>query len=352
MDNDPHTQKQSLGRRQFLKIVAASGAALTAGLSFWQGREFILPDRVPVVHETLLLMNTVVNLTLVGEQAPKARQACQACVQEMQRQVNVFNRFDPNSDLSQLNANGKLKKPAPGLVALLHQAEQISQASAGAFDVSIKPLLDLYLAAQAAGSGQPEYEAISSKLKLVDHSRIHYDLDEVWFSTPGMNLTLDGIAKGAVVDAGVGSLKEWGFVNVIVEAAGDLLAAGEKALQSPWRIGIRQPRPQMSSLPVLNIRNAAVASSGDYMQAFSPDYSSHHILDPRRGFSPADLCSATVIAPTASLADGLATAVMVLGRQEGLKVVSKFPQCEAYLIGKDLESCWSPGMQLLSSDIL
>jgi FAD:protein FMN transferase len=154
------------------------------------------------------------------------------------------------------------------------------------------------------------------------------------------------------VDAGVASLRMQGFENVIVEAAGDLLAAGERGLQAPWRIAIRPPREGMSQLPVLNIKNQAVATSGDYLQAFTADYSSNHILDPRRGFSSTGLSSATIVAPTASLADGLATAVMVLGVRDGLELLKTFPGCEAWLIDKDLQSTCSPGMKAFSSDIL
>jgi FAD:protein FMN transferase len=352
MANNQIPNKPALSRRQFLKIVAIGGAAVTAGLTFGFRNELFQSKEAAVIRETRLLMNGIADLTLLSDDPVKAREACEACIREMRRHVDIFNRFDPRSQLSQLNAEGKLKKPDPMLVTLLDQSAKISQASAGAFDISIKPVLDLYLAAQAFNGELPARADIQEKLKLVDYKKIAYDINEIGFSSMGMNLTLDGIAKGAVVDAGAASLRAHGFENVIVEAEGDLLAAGERDLQAPWRIGIRPPREGMSQLPVLQIKNQAVATSGDYMEAFSSDYSSYHILDPRRGFSSTELCSATVIAPTASLADGLATAIMVLGVRDGLELLKSFPGCEAFLIDKNLHSSHSPGMSMFTSDIL
>jgi thiamine biosynthesis lipoprotein len=353
MNSDQTSQETILSRRQFLEIVAIGGAALTTGLILGFGNDIFETSQAAVIRETHLMMNAVVNLTLVSDDPAKAKAACDACVRDMRRRVDVFNRFDPKSQLSQLNTEGRLIRPDSMLVDLLNQSALISRASTGAFDISIKPVLDLYLAAQALNGGLPALKDILFTLKLVDYNKIVYDENEVGFSLPGMNLTLDGIAKGAVVDAGVDTLRKNGFDNVIVEAAGDLLAAGERDLQVPWKIGIRPPRDGMSQPPpVLHIKNRAVATSGDYLQAFTPDYSTHHILDPRRGFSSSELSSATVIAPSASLADGLATAIVVLGVHDGLELLKSFPGCEAYLIDKNLRSTCSPGMEAYLSDIL
>jgi thiamine biosynthesis lipoprotein len=353
MNSDQTSQKTILSRRQFLKIVAIGGAALTTGLILGFGNDIFETSQAAVIRETHLMMNGVVNLTLVSDDPAKAKAACDACVREMRRRVDVFNRFDPKSQLSQLNAEGRLKRPDSMLVNLLNQSELISRASAGAFDISIKPLLDLYLGAQAMNGGLPSMEDVLCALRLVDYKKIVYAENEIGFSCPEMSLTLDGIAKGAVVDAGVVTLRMRGFDNVIVEAAGDLLAAGERNLQVPWKIGIRPPRDGMiQPPPVLHIKNRAVATSGDYLQAFTTDYSIHHILDPHRGFSSSELSSATVIAPSASLADGLATAIMVLGVHDGLELLKSFPGCEAYLIDKQLLSTCSPGMGAYFSVIL
>ena len=116
-----------------------------------------------------------------------------------------------------------------------------------------------------------------------------------------MGITLDGIAKGYIVDEGVAVLKQAGFDNILVEAGGDLAASGLKEAALPWQIGIQAPRQGHSSLlGKFAVRDQAIATSGDYMQPFTPDLSQHHILDPRAGYSAPELASATVVAPSAN----------------------------------------------------
>ena len=145
-----------------------------------------------------------------------------------------------------------------------------------------------------------------------------------------MALTLDGIGKGFVVDAGVAELKRHGFPRVLVEAGGDLLAAGRR-----WRIGIRHPRPADSALlGRIEAQDVAVATSGDYFQPFKRDRSLHHILDPRTGVSALGLCSATVLAPTAVRADALATLAMTLDPRPARDLLEALPGCEGCLVTK------------------
>lgn len=337
-------QIPSISRRQFLKILAVGGAA--AGLAIRFDKDWLdnLNQDLPeVIHETHFLMGCVVNLTLIGDDPSLAKTAATAALAEMQRLAAIFTRYEPNSQLSQLNAQGVLRSPDPALVELLQQADTLSEASQGAFDVSVKPLLDLYQTSR--GRDLPSFSEICSALKKVDYHKIVVDNSEIGFSKPGMSLTLDGIAKGTVIDGGVRSLREHGFENVIVEAGGDLLASGSHGLDTPWKIGMRAPRQEVNlKLPNLKVQNTAVATSGDYLQSFVVDYSIYHILDPRQGISSVELASATVVAPRAVLADALATGIMVAGKQAGLELLKQFPGCEAYLITKDLQIVSSPGM--------
>jgi thiamine biosynthesis lipoprotein len=91
-----------------------------------------------------------------------------------------------------------------------------------------------------------------------------------------------------------------------------------------------------SVMTTFNVQNRALATSGDYMQTFTLDFTEHHIIDPHRGHSPSELASASIFAPTAALADGLATAVMVMGAQ-GIHLIDNMADCEAFLITKKLD---------------
>jgi thiamine biosynthesis lipoprotein len=332
-----------LSRRQFIKIFAAGSLAAGAGASL-AAHGWPPPADAAVYRESRLLMGTVVNFSILADSLPAAQQALAACCAEMRRQAGLFTRFEAASPLAQLNTSGELTHPDPALVALLNQAQAISQASSGAFDITVKPLLDCYEHYQSQQMGLPPLDELHRLCALVGFEKVEISRQRVRLGQPGMALTLDGIAKGAVIDAGVAVLKAHGFSSVIVEAGGDLLAAGAHAAQ-PWKIGLRSPRANAAlTLPTLAVRDRAVATSGDYLQPFSADFSANHILDPRQGLSSPELASATILAPSAVLADSLATAVMVLGVREGLELLKQFPGCEAYLIQKDLHTTASSGL--------
>jgi FAD:protein FMN transferase len=330
--------KPSLSRRGFLKIVVASGVA---GLTIKYGIQSMVDG--DIASGTRILMGIVVNIKAIGYGSALGHQAIQACFDRMVELENVLSRFKPGSQVSQLNRDGVLSNVHPALTGLIQQSHGLSQLTNGAFDITVKPLLDLY---QAAPGILPTDQQINNALSLVDYREINWDSRTVSFRKPGMSITLDGIAKGYIVDEGVAVLKQYGFTNVMVEAGGDLIGLGEKSTNSPWKVGLQAPRARMGSITAaFTIQNQAIATSGDYMQAFTPDFANHHIIDPRLGHSPAELASASVFAPTVALADGLATGVMVMG-QAGLHLVESLPACEAYLVTKDLTILKTPGLQI------
>lgn len=322
------SENKKVSRRQFLQIIAAGSLA---GLALKLGLDTFTPEET--ISETRLLMGTIVNLTLISTDPQAARSAIHACLERMSALESVLSRFQAESQLSKLNQTGMITEAHPALLGTIQQSLELSRLTAGAFDVTVKPLLELY---QSAESGLPAPEKIEQALRLVNYKNIDLEGDQIAFRLPGMSVTLDGIAKGFIVDEGVSVLKQFGFGNVMVEAGGDLMVAGEKAPNSPWKIGLQAPRAVIGQLmTTFTIKDQATATSGDYMQAFTTDFANHHIIDPRSGHSSPDLASASVIAPSAALADGLATAVMVMGKV-GLELIEGLGGCEACLVAKDL----------------
>ena len=323
--------EKSLSRRQFMQIVAVGGlAGLTAKFSLDS------LSKESIVSETRLLMGTVVNLKVITADPKLAQTAIRACLDRMAGLETVLSRFIADSQLTQLNRTGYLVDADPALLTVVRESLKFSQLSGGAFDITVKPLVDLYQQTKSEGIGLPSEIQVAAALKKVGYDRLQISGQDLLFSNPGMGITVDGIAKGYIVDQGVAALREYGFGNVMVEAAGDLLAAGQKSAQ-PWNIGIQSPREPDQYLSQIDVSNKAVATSGDYMQPFTVDLSQHHILDPRSGYSAPELASATVIAPSAMQADALATAVMVLGPVAGQAFMRHFPTSESIMVSKDLE---------------
>jgi FAD:protein FMN transferase len=330
--------KKTINRRQFLKIIAVSSAV---GLAWKLGLESLPANEV--ISETRLLMGTIINLTVISEDPNTAATAIEACIDHMSELESVLSRFHPESQLSKLNKSGGLVEAHPALLGLVTQSLELSLLTGGAFDITVKPLLDLY---QATPGVLPSSSQIDQALKLVGFYKLSLVGQGIAFQQPGMSITLDGIAKGFIVDQGIDVLKSYGFENALVEAGGDLMGLGKKAPQTPWKIGLQAPRGKMGNLMAsFNIQDQAIATSGDYIQAFMPDFSSHHIIDPRSGHSSPELASVSITANTVALADALATTVMVVGKS-GLELIEQLDGCEAFAIAKDLTELKTSGFQV------
>ncbi len=320
-------------RRGFLQIVAVAGAAAAC----WKLGLFGSTKSIQVARRSQPIMGTVLNLTVYGPDRESCEEALQQTIATMQALEAKLSRHIPGSELSQLNQTSVLLEPSEDLRNVLTMAQDLSRKSSGAFDVTILPLLHLHEKSWGINDHfNPQQQA--SARKLVGYEKIAFDDKSIRLKEAGMGLSLDGIGKGYIVDKGVATLKNLGFNNVYVEAGGDLMVSGLKEDKVPWRIGIRNPRPQQDQkLVTVAVSDKAVATSGDYLQAFTPDLKHHHIIDPRSGFSPPELASCTVTAPNVALADGLATALMVLGKKDAFDLLEPMEGCEAYMVDKNLK---------------
>lgn len=314
----------TISRRDFLKITAFAGAAIGVGAVT---RNLFQLTGFHKVSETHQLMGTIINFVVVAESEETAHNAIQQTVGEMRRLIQMFDYRQADSPLGQLNANGITHQTSPELVAILKQSLHFSNLSQGVFDITVKPVLD------AMRENRPDWQKLT---ELVDYRQLSVTEDTVSLGRPGMSVTLDGIAKGSVVDGGVALLRQLGFEDILVEAGGDMMAKGSPNSE-PWKIGIAHPRVQGDYIAMLSVQNQAVATSGDYMNFYNADYSTYHIVDPRSGLSPSQLASATVIAPSVAEADALSTTLMVLGVQDGLALIEQLPDTAALMVTKDIK---------------
>lgn len=330
-------------RRDVLRILAVGGAAGIAWKMGLLGRS----SGPRAVERSRTLMGTGVHLNLLGDDLEAAEAAADATLERMADLETLLSRHRDDSELTRLNRTGRLETASDALIEVLRTAERVSRLGDGAFDVTVQPVLDLYRGIAGPPSTLPAAERIERTLDLVDHRNVRIDGSTVTLGRAGMRVTLDGVAKGFVIDRGVGTLKERGFNDVFVEAGGDLVAGGTKQAGVPWRVGIRGPRPGVALQARFEASNRAVATSGDYMQPFTTDYAQHHILDPRTGYSAPELASSTVSAPNAMMADALATLTMVLGPRRGRDLIEALPDCEAYFVSKNLDVTRTSGFEVV-----
>ena len=329
-------------RRDALRILAVGGAAGVA----WRLGLFSRSGLRPVTRSRIL-MGTGVHITVIDDDRDAAEAAVEAALRRMAGLEDLLSRHRADSELSRLNTEGRLAEASGPLLDVLRLADRISRLGDGAFDVTVQPALDLYRDHAQGNRALPTAAAVEQAMARVGHRALRIDGNSVTMERAGMRVTLDGVGKGYVVDRGVAELRQRGFTSVFVEAGGDLVAGGDKGSGTPWRIGIRSPRPGLALQARFDARDRAVATSGDYMQPFTPDYTQHHILDPRTGYSAPELASSTVIASDAATADALATLTMVLGPRAGRELLEDLPDCEGYFISKNLEVTQTSGFAMV-----
>jgi thiamine biosynthesis lipoprotein len=154
-------------------------------------------------------------------------------------------------------------------------------------------------------------------------------------------LDLGAVAKGLAIDMAARELQA--FENFSIDAGGDLYLGGHNSQGAPWCIGIRHPRQAETLINCVSVSNCAVCTSGDYERRITDDSEVHHILDPHTGRSANAVASATVIAPTAMLADALSTAAFVLGAEDGVRLLEKM-NVDGLLISPELQQHATPRM--------
>jgi thiamine biosynthesis lipoprotein len=329
-----------VSRRNFIKIVAVSGLAM--GLGGALTRRLMAAGTLAVVEETRGAVGTYIRLVLLTPDRAGAERAIDAAFDRIAQLDVVLSHYRPDSALSQLNAAGQLPRPPAELVEVLRLAQQVHAWTGGAFDPTIEPL-ERFIVAQTAQGRRPSPADVRPLLPLVGLAQVAVAPEAIVFQRAGMALTLDGIGKGYIVEAALAALAEHGFPQAMVDAGGDISTSG-RSDGAAWRLGIQDPRSAAgASIAVTKLARGALATSGDYLHAFTPDFSLNHILDPRTGLSPLELSSVSVMAARASLADALATGVMVLGREAGLRVVAGLPGVACLLVTKSGEVVRSAG---------
>lgn len=266
---------------------------------------------------------------------------------EIRRLEAEFTRFNPSSQICRLNQVSEVERPAPELVEVLQMARRFSAGTEGAFDITVKPALDV-LRRCVGGMYVPSDAEFEAARRLIDFEQVSVSKDLVSLGKPGMAVTLDCIGKGYLLDRAAARLRAHGIRSALIQGGGTLIAVGARPDGSPWRIGVRDPVNPNALIGRFNLSDGAVATSGDYESFFSPDGRFYHIVDPSTARSPLYSHSATVIAPTAAEADPLGVSLMVKEPREGLKLLEGFKGCECLIATRNGRLIQSDGFGRIS----
>lgn len=249
----------------------------------------------------------------------------------------ILSDYQPESELSRLSrtaGSGQAVPLSDDLWTVLRRSQDLAEASDGAFDVTVGPLVRLWRRARRM-QALPKEELLAAARAATGYR--HLELDERQHTAklllPDMRLDLGGIAMGYAVDEALSVLRKHGVARAIMDASGDIGASDPPPGENGWRVGILPLDADGPPSRYVLLANAAVTNSGDAFQFVEIDgirYS--HIIDPHTGLGLTDRGSVTVLARDCVTADSLATAVSVLGPERGLSLVEATPGAAAIFL--------------------
>ncbi|MGF7209749.1 thiamine biosynthesis lipoprotein [Skermanella aerolata] len=322
-------------RRRFLGIAASLGgmallppwsarAAGTAGpgLHIWRG----------------VALGADACLQLHHSDPAEAERLIRLCLDEVGRLERLFSLYRPDSLLVRLNRTGELADPPQDMVRLLSEAVRFSRLTDGAFDITVQPLWQLYaehFARPGAHPAGPPPAAVEAVRSLIDYRALRVEEDWVSFNRHGMAATLNGIAQGYITDRVADRLRAEGMTNVLVDM-GEVLAVGGHPDERPWRVGLRGQDDDLPNAEVLEIADAAVATSSCLATRFDVAGRFGHIFNPATGRSANETLSVTVTATNATAADALSTALTVMSADRAAALLDEIPNITMRVLSQDI----------------
>ena len=285
-------------------------------------------------------MGTTYNVVIVHSKElavdkDKLKSDIDSYLQSFNQQVSTY---IPDSQISQFNNSDSTSwiKVDEDFFSIVQAAQNVSKLSAGAFDISISPLVDLWGFGPKKRDDVPNPAQIEAALTQLGYQQLELNPEQQSLRKAQGNLRIDlsAVAKGFAVDKVSELLHKNDFPNHLVEIGGELRASGLNQADQKWRIAIEQPDLTTKiTQQGLEITNRAVATSGDYRNYFvEKGQRRSHIIDPKTGYPITHkLASVTVVDDSTALADAYATALLVMGEKEG-KVFAKENNLDVLMI--------------------
>ena len=261
--------------------------------------------------KNIFAMDTYMEITAYGRNCEKA---VEAAIQEIERLDALLSTGSETSEVTRINQNkeGTLSEDS---VYLLQRSLEIYESTKGAFDITIYPVMEAW-----GFAGEefrvPSKEELNDLIESVDSSRLSYNQETNQLTMPeNVKIDFGGIAKGYTSARVAQIMEEYGVKSAKLNLGGNVQTIGSKTDGSAWRIAIKSPDESLPYLGVISVMDKAVITSGGYERYFEENGEIyHHIIDPAEN----GLVSVTIVCEDGTLADGLSTALYVLGKEEAI----------------------------------
>ena len=287
-------------------------------------------DHQILVYKKKYIMGTVFEIAAYSRSSEQAAVAIERAFQEIVRLDGLMSNYTPESALSHLNqsAHFRTESVPPDLYSVIQQALQFSRLSDGKFDITVAPLVNLWKAA-LGGDSIPSPAQQRQAQSCVGYDKIVLTPpDQVTFESACLQVDLGAIGKGYAVDRAVAILLSLGIHNAFINAGGStIFAMGSPPGKTGWLLHLRDPSHRVD--PYVMLKNQSVSTSEQTPASLLGRDSAGHIVDPTTGQPLRTEFAVSVVAPTATLSDGLSTTLLLLTPVEGKSLVSHTPDVSA-----------------------
>lgn len=297
-------------------------------------------------ERAVTLMGSRFDITIVAKDAPTADRHIDSVIAEITRIENLISDWKAGTEVDQINKNAGIKtvKVSAEVFKLVKRALYFSEITNGAFDISYAAM-DKIWKFDGSMKGMPSAEEIKNSVAKVGYKNIELDslASTVFLKLPGMKIGFGATGKGYAADKGRALMESMGVDAGIVNASGDLSTWGKPSKGKAWNVGLTNPFDENENISILALKREAVTTSGSYEKYVEFNGTRYaHIINPVTGYPATGLISATVIGPSAEIANGLSTSIMVLGKEKGMALMKQFPSYQCILI--------TDGGEVLKSD--
>jgi thiamine biosynthesis lipoprotein len=282
-------------------------------------------------------MGTLCHITLSGPVPEKKLNRLREKIDAELEKVNrLMSTWQPDTEISRFNAASSLDRfpVSPEFAAVVSRALEIAAATGGAFDPTVKPLVDHW------GFGaRADTQPLEQILQAVGWRNVRIENGALIKTNPDVQLDLSAIAKGYGTDAVAEVIRSSGFENFLVEIGGEIVASGQSPKKRTWIVGVETPQPNAEFgaqiFRTLELSRRAMATSGDYrnFRERSDGTLYSHIIDPATGLpAETDVASVSVLADFCMDADAAATALFVMGSEKGFQWLENHPEFDVLFI--------------------
>lgn len=299
---------------------------------------------------TTKLMGARFDITIVAKDSLTAEHNIDTCIAEITRIENLISDWKNETQIGQVNSNAGVKaiKVSSEVFKLAQRALHLSKITNGGFDISFAAM-DRIWKFDGSMTEMPTPEAVKKSVEKVGYRNIILDAKNstIFLKKKGMKIGFGALGEGYAADRCRDMMMARGIKAGIVNGSGDMRTWGKQPNGKDWAIGITNPMREDTIFAVVPLKQGAVVTSGSYEKFVMFNGKRYaHIINPATGYPVTGLCSVTVFGPSAEKANGFSTSLMVLGREKGLKVLSKYPQYSCIMITDDGKVVSSPNIDV------